>query len=83
MFNLDTRNPPEWTTIPKTQFKYVCKQDAVNRNDNFYFDYTVDPTKPSSYFTNNIKEIIIECNEDGYVLKYFSLYQKFCKFIFW
>ena len=63
MENLDVKN--EWTTIPRTKIKYRCQQDPGNQNENFYFDYTVDEAKPSNYFTNNIKEIIIECNEDG------------------
>ena len=61
MENFDSTN--EWTTIPKTKIKYRCKQQPGN--DNFYFDYTTDETKPSTYFTKNIKEIVIECNEDG------------------
>ena len=48
-----------WLTIPKTKIRYKCKQES------HYFDYSVDPELPSFYFTKNIKELIITCNENG------------------
>ena len=49
----------DWLTVPGTQLKYSCTED------DYYFDYTTDPQKPSFYFTKNIKELVITCNENG------------------
>lgn len=57
-----------WSTIPKTQIKYKCKQP------NHYFDYSTDQELPSFHFTKNIKELTITCNDDGQVdIIYFNL----------
>ena len=53
------RHHDEWSTIPKTQIKYECK------DDNHYFEYSYDTELPSYYFTKNIKSLTITCNEDG------------------
>ena len=57
-----------WSTIPKTQIKYKCKQP------DHYFDYSTDQELPSFHFTKNIKELTITCNDDGQVdIIYFNL----------
>ena len=57
-----------WSTIPKTQIKYKCKQA------NHYFDYSTDQELPSFHFTKNIKELTITCNDNGQVdIIYFEL----------
>ena len=54
----------DWLTIPGTKLRYNCV--GPNNNENYYFDYSWDNQLPSYYFTKNIKELTITCNEDGY-----------------
>jgi hypothetical protein len=44
----------------KTSIEYTCPER------NFYFDYPVGSNFVSYYYTNNINDINVTCNHDGY-----------------
>jgi hypothetical protein len=49
----------DWINVPDTKLRYYCAQN------NWAFGYKTDPTAPSFYFTKNINNITITCNEKG------------------
>ena len=58
---IDPNKDNDWLIIPGSKIRYYCDGD----NNNYYFDYSTDPAKPSFHFTKNIKELIITCNGNG------------------
>ena len=49
-----------WLNIPNTKLNYMCN------NQSWAFNYKTDPKLPSFYFTENINNITITCNKNGY-----------------
>jgi hypothetical protein len=49
----------DYLTIPGTQIYYHCP------TPNWAFDYTYDETQPSFYFTKNVNNVTITCDEEG------------------
>ena len=52
----------KWLNLPDTTLKYTCK------NSGWAFSYQTDPRLPSFYFAENINNITISCNKNGFVL---------------
>ena len=50
----------DYLTVPGTTMYYYCP------TPNWAFDYSYDTTQPSFYFTKNVNNITITCNEEGF-----------------
>ena len=58
---IETNRPlDDYLTVPGTTLYYYCP------TPNWAFDYSYDESQPSFYFTKNVNNITITCNDQGF-----------------